>query len=138
MRGDALGEDRLLVGESVRVLRLVRQPREGRGGHLVRVAAHDRAAPPPHRADGGGHGDLRSLVEDHDIEVLALGGEEARHGVRGDEHARGDVRDDVPVLADQVPDPAGAHTPRQLALEVVQAGALPLQALAVGGEGAGD
>ena len=91
---------------AVRTLQVLAGPggaRHGSGRHLLGVPDDDHRLPPAHGPHGPGHRDLGGLVEHDDVHVAAVGREEARGRVRGDQEARGDGHHEVPVGVDQAP-----------------------------------
>ena len=118
----ALAEDRLLVLD--RGLREVddsslagRRLGERRRRHLLGVTDDDRGPRPAQRTDRVGHPDLRRLVEDDQVELAGRGREEAGHRVRRHQHARHDLRDQLAVLRQQLPDAEPAALLGQLPLQ---------------------
>src|SRR3546814_6577388 len=93
-----------VVGEARLFLGVLRGGALEKGGrrHLLGVAHHDDVVAAGNGADRIPHRDLRSLVEDHEVEVLAAGGQKLGHGERAHEKAGRQRGQDIAQLAAQL------------------------------------
>ena len=80
-----------------------RQLGEHRRRHLLRVAGDDGRVGAAQRSDRVRDGDLRGLVEDHQVEAHRPRRHEPGQRVRAHQHARRDRADHLAVLLDQPP-----------------------------------